>query len=475
MTKHDSRPNLLFVFSDQHRWCDIGCYGNDQVITPNLDAFSKKATQVENCIANCPVCVPSRGIMLTGMYPLQHGAAGNDLPMYDNVETMGNVLLNHGYTTGYIGKWHLAGIPRDQFIPAGTRRFGFQEWKVANCTHNYLNAYYDDEENKRHPIQGYDAIEQTNLALDFIERHHDKSWGLVLSWGPPHDPYHAVPKSFLDKYEQTEIRMRPNVTDQSVQIKDKLYLSKKQIKENIKGYYAHISALDEQFGRLIRKLEHTGQLSNTIIVYTSDHGDMLGSQGMTNKQLPYEESIKVPLLVYWQGKTIPMKREELIGLVDLPVSILGMMGLEFKDSTVVGQDLHGLFIDPNAKGRDYCYIFELTACHQATNRGTLEWRGIRTDRYTFAKHVYDPAGWLLFDNVADPYQLNNVVNEPALIEIRDELEAKLKQEVTIHDYMLPWKEIVGRVGLKERWEESELYFQAIQMNKSLMPPIVKTQ
>lgn len=147
--KLKQNPNILFLFSDQHRWCDLGCYGNDQIISPNLDAFAQKAIRFNNCISNSPVCVPARGSLLTGLFPLRHGAVSNDLPMRKDVESISHVLAREGYHTGYIGKWHLAGIPRDQYIPEGKGRFGFKEWKVANCNHDYMNAYYYDEENKR--------------------------------------------------------------------------------------------------------------------------------------------------------------------------------------------------------------------------------------------------------------------------------------------------------------------------------------
>jgi arylsulfatase A-like enzyme len=456
MSSPTERPNLLFVFSDQHRWCDLNAYGNAQVISPHLDQFAAQAVQFENCISNSPLCVPSRGTMLTGLYPLAHGAAGNDLPMFDHVETFGNVLANHGYHTGYIGKWHLAGIPRDQFIPAG-RRHGFKEWKTANCTHDYLHSYYYDEENVRHPIEGYDAVEFTNLALDFIERNNGKPWSLVLSWGPPHDPYHHVPQSYLDLYKDTEIELRGNVGERAVLVRDKIDWDRETIRRNLQGYYAHITALDEQFGRLLRKLEQTGQLERTIIVYTSDHGDMLGSHGLTNKQLPYEESIKVPLLVYWQGKTIAKRRTELISLVDLPVSLLGLMGYRFSGQ-VHGQDFSPLFTDEHAEGASSCYIFDLTACHQSSARGTPEWRGIRTSRYTYAKTVHDD-GWLLYDNLADPLQLNNLIQDPEMRQVRAELNLLLDEYIAKYDGFAPWSELAETFGLEEAWEESEAYFR----------------
>jgi arylsulfatase A-like enzyme len=323
-----SKPNILFVFSDQHRWCDLGSYGNEQIKSPNFDAFAREAVRFENCISNSPLCVPARGTLLTGLLPMKHGAISNDLPIRTDVTSVAHVWNEAGYHTGYIGKWHLAGVPRDQPVPEGAGRLGFKEWKVYNCSHSYMDAYYHDEGNELHKIEEYEPIKQTDLAIDFMKRNKNRKWALYLSWGPPHDPYFDVPEAYLDLYAKKKIKLRDNVSD-SVAATTTKTLNREQIIENYKGYFAHITALDEQFARLREALEVTGQADNTIVVYTSDHGDMIGSHGLTNKQLPYEESVKVPLMVYWKGKTFAGVCEELIGLVDLPVSLTGLLGLRY--------------------------------------------------------------------------------------------------------------------------------------------------
>lgn len=455
--KVKQNPNILFVFSDQHRWCDLGSYGNTQVVSPNLDAFAQKAIRFNNCISNSPVCVPARGSMLTGLFPLRHGAVSNDLAMRKDVESIAHVLVREGYRTGYIGKWHLAGIPRDQYIPEGKGRFGFQEWKVANCCHNYLNSYYYDEENNRVDIDGYEPIEQTNMAVDYIHRNSGKKpWCLVLSWAPPHDPYQHVPQKYLDMYRDMDIELRPNVPE-VIHAGSGRIMNREDIMQNYRGYYAHITALDEQFGRLIAALEEAGEIDNTIIVYTSDHGDMLGSQGTTNKQWAYEESIKVPLIVYWKGRTIHTSTDELIGLVDLPVSLLGLLGLRFSGE-VDGKDLHELFINPEAKGLEECYIFDPIPCHQAFARGSSEWRGIRTRRYTYARTASDE-GYMLYDNLEDPYQMINQINDPDYDQIKGDLREKLDGYIQKHDKLLPWQDFIKEFGLKDEWNRSQAYFK----------------
>ena len=455
----ERKPNILFVFSDEHRWCDMGCYGNQTVKTPNLDKFARDGVVFDHCISNTPVCVPARGLLMTGVYPLNHGAVTNDLPIKNDIESIASVMNDNEYHTGYIGKWHLAGIPRDQAV-IKEKRLGFTEWKVSNCCHSYMDSYYYDENNHFVKIDGYEPIEQTNLALDFIKRNSDKPWGLVLSWAPPHEPYRHIPKENLDEYEGIEITLRDNVPEQiqqPKQNKEAKYATKDEIIKDHQAYYANITELDRQFGRLINHLEETNQLENTIVVYTSDHGTMLGSQGVINKQWHYDESIRVPFIISWKGKTLQCKRHDLFGLIDLPVSLLGLAGMNFSGE-IDGTDLHKLFIDKDAKGIEACYILDLIPCHQSANRNGTEWRGIRTKQYTFARTASDE-GFALYDNDKDPYQMTNVLNQKEYKLVKQKLMKQLDEFVSKHDKLLPWEDFIREFGLKEEWNQSQEYFQ----------------
>jgi arylsulfatase A-like enzyme len=458
MTIKKEKPNILFVFSDQHRWCDLNCYGNQAIYSPHFDAFAQKGVQFTNCISNSPLCVPARGTILTGLHALKHGAMANDLPINLELESIAHVLTEQGgYHTGYIGKWHLAGVPRNQYIQEGNGRLGFKDWKVANCTHRYMGSYYDDENNERHTIEGYEPIKQTDLAIDFIQRRQQapSPWALFLSWGPPHDPYLEVPDKYLQMYEEKQLDVRDNVGERAM-ANLSTYVNRERIESSYKGYYAHISALDEQFGRLISALEGSGQLDNTVIIYTSDHGDMLGSQGYLNKQLPWDESVKVPLMIYWKDRTIRGIRDDLMSLVDLPVSLLGLVGLQFTNQ-VDGQDLHQLFTSNEGEGVDSCYMYDLSACHQASGRDIAEWRGIRTKQYTYARTI-EHGEWLLYDNEADPYQLNNLIQDRRYEAIKQKLSAMLSHHISSHDALKSWKEICQEHDLVDAWNRSQAYF-----------------
>jgi arylsulfatase A-like enzyme len=453
MMRGDKSPNILFVFSDQHRWCDLGCSGNSEVATPHFDRFAREGLRIERCISNSPLCVPARGSLLTGLSSLKHGAAANDLPIRPGVESVATALGRAGYHTGYIGKWHLGGVPRDRFIPED-HRLGFTEWKACECGHDYMTSHYHDEENIRHDIAGYDAEEYTTLADSFIRRNAGTPWGLWLSWGPPHDPYFDVPQNYLDLYAGRNLPLRPNVPEEII---DRIGPSggrdRVQMEQNLHGYYAHITALDEQFGRLLRALEETGQAENTIVVYTSDHGDMLGSQGWTNKQLPFEESIRVPLLLRGpdiRRGTAPAS----IGLTDLPVSLLALANVEMPGAD--GRDLRRIFTDPSP-GADACYIFDLIPCHQATWRGGWAWRGVRTARHTYACRE-DGTPWLLFDNDADPFQLQNLVDQPETAALQRDLHARTAVFADKYDALTPWQHLISANGLTQDWNKSQRYF-----------------
>jgi Arylsulfatase A and related enzymes len=428
------KPNLLFIFADQHRRSDIGCYGNNEVITPNLDKFAESGLRFTNCCSNSPVCVPARGSLLTGLFAQKHGAFTNDIAINYDVTSIADVLNDAGYNTGYIGKWHLCGIPRNQYIDE-SRRLGFKTWKTANCNHDYLNCYYDDEANVRHTVDGYEPEIFGALADEFLQaQSNDKPWALYLSFATPHNPHMRIPDEYLKIYDDVDVTLSVN---------------------EIKGYYGHITAIDKQFGILIDTLKQKGQLDNTIIVYTADHGDMLGNHGLTDKQRPYNESVGVPLLISWNDFTSVGVNNEVIGLTDLPVSILNLLGLNFPNTTD-GKDLSELFTDPNAVGLESCYIYDLYPCHNAYVKGYEAWRGIVTKNYTYA--VTADSEWLLFDNKTDPLQMNNLINDTKYAEIKQYLSYILHEHITKNDALVDGDGYIRMSGKIEEFNRSQIHF-----------------
>ncbi len=422
--RNTSGPNLIYVFADQWRAEATGYSGNRQVRTPNLDRLAGESVNFVTAISNCPVSSPARASMMTGQYPLTHGIFFNDKPLGDDRISIAEIYREHGYNTAYIGKWHLNGHPkgesRDEHrkLPVPSeRRQGFDYWKVLECTHDYNNSLYYDNDNVQHIWQGYDAEIQTDSAIAYIRAGKDSPFILFLSWGPPHEPYHTAPDKYRDMYSDWQsILLRPNVPDS---------LSERA-KKDIAGYYAHIAALDEYLGKILAAVKESGIEENTIFVFTSDHGDMLLSHGLTKKQKPWDESIRVPLLLRYPLKIKKARKVKIpFGTVDIMPTLLGLSGLPVPDG-VEGTDFSDYLLGKNKPDIKSTLIMCPVPFHQwSFDNGGKEYRGVRTERYTFARDLNGP--WLLYDNKTDPFQMKNLVNKVDYKKIQNELEVELNR------------------------------------------------
>lgn len=431
-------PNVVFVLADEWRAQDVGYNGNRDVMTPNLDKLYRKSVCFTNVISTCPVCCPYRASLLTGQYPLTTGVFMNDVLLDPEAESLGKCFKKAGYETACIGKWHLDGHGRNSFIPE-ERRQGFDYWKVLECTHDYNNSWYWDNDDKKKMWDGYDAFAQTKDAVDYIagKEKSAKPFFLFLSWGPPHTPFETAPESFKKKYSQKNLKLRDNVP---LELKDKAI-------SDLIGYYGHISALDSCIGVLQQALAETGLDQNTLFIFTSDHGNMVRSHGLMNKQQPYEESILVPMLIrypaLWGDKG--KKNGMLIGTPDLMPTLLGLCGLPVPAS-VEGKDKSPV-LKGEAKDKTDAVLI---ACYQpfgqwSRKQGGVEYRGVRTQNYTYVKTLDGP--WLLFDLRKDPYQLKNLITDPGYREIRDDLEEQLGMLLmSTHDQFLPGMDYIRKWG-----------------------------
>ncbi len=462
------KPNILYIFADQHRKFDLGCYGNKNVKTPNLDALCAEGLRFNHCISNSPVCVPARGTLLTGLFAKKHKAFTNDVAIDSSCESIADVLKTQGYHTGYLGKWHLAGIPRDKAVTK-ENRLGFEEWKVANCNHDYLDIYYYDENDVKHNVEGYEPEIFGELAREFIIRNKNsddenrsKPWALYLSLATPHDPFDAIPEKYIKDIADDKVILRDNVTDK-VKFRVDNYVNIEDYKKIVKGYFGHVFAIDCQIGKIIDTLKSTNQYDNTIIIYTADHGDMLGSHGEKDKQVAYEESIAIPLIAFWKDKIYSGVCDELIGLNDLPLSIAGLVGARFKTETD-GENLSRLFTNKGAKSYDSAYLYDYYPCHQAELKGMQAWRGIRTKQYTYAVRA-DDFNFMLFDNYSDPLQLNNLVGKEKYKELQNTLFAELKKHIEKHDKLVDGISYVVYAGQQDEFNASQKHF-----NKTIFAP-----
>lgn len=435
-----NQPNLVFIFADQWRGQACGYRGDPNAHTPNLDQLASESLVFTQCISGCPVCSPYRASLLTGQYWLTHGHFMNDLAFNPENETIGKVLKKEGYQTAYIGKWHLDGHGRSAFIPP-ERRHGFDYWKVLECTHDYNHSFYYADDPVKRTWEGYDALAQSRDAIGYLKnRQQDRPFALFLSWGPPHDPYQTAPEEFRNLYEdQSRIILPPNVPAEKQDEGRKI----------LAGYYAHIAALDACLGEIITALKNLELEDNTILVFTSDHGDLLCSHGQRNKQQPYEESILVPMVLRYPSKFGRQKREvkTLINTPDLMPTLLGLCGIACPKG-VEGTDFSSDLESGKNCEEDGALLMCPAPFGQWTRAmGGREYRGIRTDRYTYVRDLKGP--WLLFDNREDPYQMKNLVELSEFQSLRNELDKKLQALLKqTRDEFEPADQLLARWGYK---------------------------
>ena len=429
-------PNVVMVLSDQWRAQASGYAGDPNVKTPNLDQLARESINFTNALSACPVCCPARASLLTGQHPLTHGVFVNDVPLSTNATSLAQAFSNEEYDTAYIGKWHLDGRGRSAFIPKEHRQ-GFEYWKALECSHDYNHsAYYAGDSNEKQYWDGYDARAQTRDAQTYIREHHgDNPFLMILSWGPPHDPYDTAPEEYRSLYTPENITLRPNTPDTTA------------TREKLAGYYAHCSALDHCLGELMNTLEEEGVAENTILLFVSDHGDMIGSHGHEKKQRPWDEAIRIPFLLRYPAEFGLTGRKDtaLICLHDIMPTLLGLCNIAIPD-TVETLD-YSEYIRGGETPSDGSVV--LTCPHAfgefQQNLGGREYRGLRTDRYTYVRSMNGP--WLFYDNKTDPYQQNNLVDHPDYRIIQETLDNCLQNKLArAEDWFLSGKEYMRQWG-----------------------------
>jgi arylsulfatase A-like enzyme len=428
-----TRPNLLFVFTDQQSRDMLGCYGNADIKTPRLDAFAADSIRFDHCISSSPVCTPYRGMLLTGQHPLRHGALHNDLPLLaHNGTTFAQALGAAGYRTAYVGKWHLLGGDRDRPVPPGPLRHGFDETFLSNnCHMDYRpgHCYYWDEEGRKVFFDEWEVDGQTRQAAEFLDTcRTDEPFALFVSWHPPHDVGfdpetmtfdYGTEQDLMDLYDPAAIRLRPSAEDTP------------EIRRAYHGYYAMCSGIDRAFGRLIDKLKARGLYDNTLIVFTSDHGDNLHSYGYTiSKDHPEDTSVRVPLLVHLPGEPRSRTSDLLVGTLDLMPTLLGLLGVSVP-ATCEGRDLSRAISDGDDDAVESVPLF----FHQPS------WNGVYTREHTYGRG--ELAHWrrdedgrpvlrkvpvrALYTREGDPFQLRNLYGDLAHTALQERMERLTRQ------------------------------------------------
>ena len=323
--------NVLFLFPDQMRAQAMACMGNPDVKTPNLDKPAEEGLLFRNHFANLPVWCLARAIILTGKYAHANSLVANDLRLRESETSLAELFARAGYRTGFVGKWRLDGGPgQPGWIPPGERRQGFEVWAANEISHAHFDTHYFRDDPQPIPIRTFEAEAWTDLGIEFLRqtREDSRPFFLTVQMGPPHDPYLA-PDEYMALYDPETIGLRPNFAgdESDGDLEPNPYIATPGRKE-IAAYYAMLTAVDEQIGRMLAQLDDLGLPDNTIAIVSSDHGDMLGSHGGRLKRKPWEESTRAPGIVRHPRAPAARTTNALFCHTDIAPTLLSLCGLE---------------------------------------------------------------------------------------------------------------------------------------------------
>ncbi len=408
---------------------------NPDVMTPHIDRLAAEGILFKRCYSSNPVCGPFRGCLFTGQYTSHSGVAGNGSPLPAGTTTFADALNAAGFQTSYVGKWHLGGNGNGP-IPAELRG-GFQRFKAYQCYNGfYKDVCFYDENNVEHRFDKHREEAATDLAIHELETmtSNDKSYALMVSYQAPHYPVQPAPE-YEAMYRDRPIVRRPNCTDinphtptfsprspRPVELDPDFQRYGNNLDEYLRLYYAMCTQVDDYVGRLLAALQRLGKADDTMIIYTSDHGDMQGSHGLKNKNDPHEESAGIPLVVHVPGTAGGRVTDALVSGIDFMPTSLDILGA----GPVAGVD--GQSFAPLLRGDTDRACKELFV-----ENGN--WRMIVTDRWKLAAEFREGnlVPVLMTDPMADPYELSNRATDGSLEEVRAALLARLR------DWCSQWK------------------------------------
>lgn len=451
------RPNILLIYTDQQRWDALGANGNKEIITPRLDQLAREGMNFDHYFVQNPLCMPSRVSFLTGQYPSSLGITHMGVPVPEDTITLPKMLKNYGYYTGNIGKLH--------FLPHANRDhrdihppYGFDHLEISDEPGCYEDAYrawvrrrYPGEERdislglppaaevwqkqmglddgikhiEREPrcaqaFPGRSEITHTAFVAEqtiaFIERHQQESWCCVAGMYFPHSPW-VAPKEFLDLYDPDRLSVPEYPQAYETERRRLGSYPDEELRSVKHGYYAMISEVDHHAGRILDTVERLGLQDDTIVIFTSDHGEFLGEYLRYGKFYPGPDCVsRVPLIIRWPagisrpGQTIA----HLVEGVDVVPTLLESAGIPVPGH-VQGQSLLPLLQDRHYEPKG-CALMEHTG-----------WRNIRTQHYRYL--LNSDGQEKLFDLVKDPREYDNVANQPEYREVLAELRLVLAQRM----------------------------------------------
>jgi choline-sulfatase len=434
----DRRPNLLVFLTDDHGHWAAGCAGNRELRTPSLDHLAATGVRMRGAFTPCPVCSPARASFFTGRLPSQHGIhdwlkwdeQGQTHPGIDGQCNLGQLLQRAGYHTGLVGKWHCA---RDR-----EPRPGFDRWfsYEMNQSPHFGEQHFSDQ---GRPVteQGHQAVLLTERAVDFLRtRPAERPFFLVVGYVCTHTPLRDQPERLVSSYRGCTFADIPDEVAAPCHGAARMPWphARATHREQLAQYYAAVSFIDEQVGRILDELDGAGVRNETLVVYTADHGHMNGHHGLISKgnatipQNLLEESIRVPSLISWPaavpaGRVLP----QMVDHCDLFCTLLEAAGAE------TDAEIH-------SPGRSFLPLLRGEAMPwrdaQFCEYGNA--RMIRTDRLKLIRRYPGPNGHFgdeLYDLAADPRETENRIGDPAHAAALAELGARL--DAHFREYEIP--------------------------------------
>ena len=464
-------PNIVYVFPDQMRNHAMEFWGEesfseavnfkpDPVITPNLNEFARESAVFTNALSNCPLSGPHRGMLFTGMYPQDNGVSLNPnslrpiSSLREDVTAWSDVFSQENYSCGYIGKLHLDfPTPTDPENPGHyvenqkpvwdtytplERRHGFDYWYSYGTFDEHKNPHYWDKDGKKHEPKEWSPKHEADMAISYLkndskQRDPNKPFFLVVSMNPPHSPYRSLEDAMEEDYNlykdksKSELLIRPNADTTMTKAASAPY------------YFANVTGVDREFGRILDALKELGLDENTIVIFSSDHGETMCSQGVQDpKNSVYTESLNVPFLIRYPNKIKPKIVDGLFSTVDIMPTLLGAANLKSKiPSSVQGKDYSdALLLDDSSTQFDNGVLYIRNVNGDTDKEGIVtsyfpQSRGIKTKDYTLALSINgknnELTEVLFFNDKEDPYQLNNLTLE----DLPEQKEALLAQLGTL--------------------------------------------
>jgi len=461
----ESKPNIIFIMSDDHASHAMSCYGSRINSTPNLDRIADGGMRFDNCFCTNSICTPSRASILTGTYNHVNGVT-TLLTLLDNkLQTFPKLLQENGYQTAIFGKWHLGMGP--EHCPTG-----FDDWAVLPGQGRYHNPEFlfkgPDGGTKR-TVPGYVTDLITDMSLDWLkERDKERPFCLLYQHKAPHRPWypdekHAgmylnedipEPATLQDDYTnrasaakaaEMRVGVDMNSTDLKCEIPHELpekEMRKWGYQRYIKDYLRVVASIDDNVGRVLDYLEREGLAENTIVIYTSDQGFFLGDHGWFDKRFMYEESLRMPFIIKYPKEVQPGSvNDDIVLNLDFAPLFLDMAGVPIPDS-IQGQSFRQILQGNTPKEWRQSMYYRYWM-HKRDHNVNAHY-GIRTKSHKLIYYYSDPLGqpgadegtyepeWELFDLENDPYELNNVYDDPAYADIANILKSELhriQQEV----------------------------------------------